>query len=276
MKLKEAQMLGVLALIAVGIILLCMWGGQDKAKAKAPATGSAQAQAGAQTATEPDLAQLYNDLLDKQPTPAASADHQDGAAGMTIGGATPAPAPAASESGSLSSLIESVKASQIPLSQPAPARPAAASAPAAPPATVTHVVQSGETLSSISKKYYGTPHDWKVILDANSSVVKDPRDLRPNMRLIIPAKESKTASAPATTRQPSLLSATTPSPGAAGARTAASPKVHTHVVVKGDTLFRIALKYYGDGSRYRDVLAANRNVLSKPQDLRPGMKLVIP
>ena len=27
MKLKEAQMLGILALIAVGIIMLCMWGG---------------------------------------------------------------------------------------------------------------------------------------------------------------------------------------------------------------------------------------------------------
>jgi nucleoid-associated protein YgaU len=47
-------------------------------------------------------------------------------------------------------------------------------------------------------------------------------------------------------------------------------------VANGDTLFRIALKYYGDGNRFKDVLAANRSVLSNPQDLRPGMKLVIP
>ena len=29
MKLKEAQMLGILALLAVGTVLLCMWGGDD-------------------------------------------------------------------------------------------------------------------------------------------------------------------------------------------------------------------------------------------------------
>jgi nucleoid-associated protein YgaU len=275
MKLKEAQMLGVLALIAVGIILLCMWGGHDKAKA--PAAGTEQTQAGAQPAMEPDLAQLYNDLLDKQPSASATAGH-DATASMAIGGTTPAPVPAASESNSLSSLIESVKASQIPLTPPAAAQ-TTASAPAAPGATVTHVVQSGETLSSISKKYYGSPNDWRVILDANSSVVKDARDLRPNMRLVIPAQGSKTASAPAkTAQQPSVLSATAPRPGAAvvPAAAATSSTVRTHLVAKGDTLFRIALKYYGDGSRYKDVLAANRSTLSQPQDLRPGMKLVIP
>jgi hypothetical protein len=54
MKLKEAQMLGVLALIAVGIILLCMWGGQGDSAA--PTAKAEQAKASSQPALEPDLA----------------------------------------------------------------------------------------------------------------------------------------------------------------------------------------------------------------------------
>ena len=35
-----------------------------------------------------------------------------------------------------------------------------------------------------------------------------------------------------------------------------------HMVAKGDTLFSLALKYYGNRSRWRDIYAANRGVLA--------------
>ncbi len=266
MKLKEAQMLGVLALIAVGIILLCMWGGEGDSTA--PAADSQQAQASDQAPLEPDLAQLYKDLLGSQPA-SSDSQGQDAAASMSIGGLSSAPPASASEENALRSVMESVAAQQIPLSQPEPesSAPAAVVQPLVQP-TVTHVVAAGETLSAISKKYYGTTSNWKAILDANASVVKDPRDLKPNMRLIIPEAGRKTASAPApASGQASVLSATAP-------KLASSARTYT--VAKGDTLFRIAMKYYNDGSRYKDILAANRATVSKPQDLRPGMKLVIP
>ncbi len=271
MKLKEAQMLGVLALIAVGIILLCMWGGEG-GSTNAPATDQ-QAQASDQAPLEPDLAELYNDLLGNHSAPAAGAQGQDASASMSIGGQSPAPAAVAStgsEESALRGIIESANARDLSLQKPAPeaAAPAVVAAQApAPAATVVHIVKAGETLSSISQKYYGTSSNWKAILDANTSVVKDPqgRDLKPNMRLIIPAADKKVASAPAASSgQGTLLSATT------------SSSARTYTVVKGDTLFRIAMKYYGNGDRYRDILTANRSVVSKPQDLRPGMKLVIP
>jgi LysM repeat protein len=50
-----------------------------------------------------------------------------------------------------------------------------------------------------------------------------------------------------------------------------------HVVVKGDTLFSLAQKYYGSRSRWRDILAANRDLL--PTDKSPlkiGMDVRIP
>lgn len=49
-----------------------------------------------------------------------------------------------------------------------------------------------------------------------------------------------------------------------------------HVVVKGDTLFSLAQKYYGNRSRWRDIYAANRDVLPSENSLRLGMELKIP
>ncbi len=49
-----------------------------------------------------------------------------------------------------------------------------------------HVVRKGETLSEISYRYYGTVTEWQKILSANRTVIKDVKNLRPGMRLIIP------------------------------------------------------------------------------------------
>jgi nucleoid-associated protein YgaU len=49
-----------------------------------------------------------------------------------------------------------------------------------------HVVQPGETLSSISSRYYGTPNLWQKILDANRSALDNPRTLHPGQTLTIP------------------------------------------------------------------------------------------
>jgi nucleoid-associated protein YgaU len=51
-----------------------------------------------------------------------------------------------------------------------------------------HVVEAGQTLSSISTLYYGKGDQWNRIIEANSDVLKNPSQLRPGMRLKIPAK----------------------------------------------------------------------------------------
>jgi tetratricopeptide (TPR) repeat protein len=49
-----------------------------------------------------------------------------------------------------------------------------------------------------------------------------------------------------------------------------------HTVSKGDTLFSLAQKYYGNRSRWRDIYDANRNLLPSQDSLRVGMELRIP
>jgi LysM repeat protein len=50
----------------------------------------------------------------------------------------------------------------------------------------TYVVQSGDTLFSISRKFYKSPKHWKDILDANKKNIRDPKDLTVGQTLIIP------------------------------------------------------------------------------------------
>jgi len=57
----------------------------------------------------------------------------------------------------------------------------------------------------------------------------------------------------------------------------ASPKsTGSYVVQQGDTLWAIAKKYYGDGSKYTKIYEANKNIIKNPNLIYPGQKLVIP
>ncbi|MCF6466340.1 LysM peptidoglycan-binding domain-containing protein [Clostridium sp. Cult2] len=49
-----------------------------------------------------------------------------------------------------------------------------------------------------------------------------------------------------------------------------------HVVIKGDTLWAIAKKYYGNGSLYTKVFNANKDKIKNPNLIYPGQNLVIP
>ncbi len=54
------------------------------------------------------------------------------------------------------------------------------------------------------------------------------------------------------------------------------PAARTHTIVTGDTLQGLAKKYYGDASRWNEILTANRDVLGAKQTLVIGRKLRIP
>ncbi len=49
-----------------------------------------------------------------------------------------------------------------------------------------------------------------------------------------------------------------------------------HEVKKGDTLWKIAEQYYGDGSLYMKIFEANRTILKDPNLIKVGQKLKIP
>jgi LysM repeat protein len=58
-----------------------------------------------------------------------------------------------------------------------------------PSKATTHVVQAGETLSSIAKRYLGSVNAWRGVFDANSKALHgDPNRLVVGMTLVIPAR----------------------------------------------------------------------------------------
>lgn len=65
----------------------------------------------------------------------------------------------------------------------------------------------------------------------------------------------------------------------AKAETAAAPAAETeeYVVQKGDSISKIAQKFYGDGRKFMPIIKANEVVLKgNPNRIYPGMKLTIP
>ncbi|MCU0233595.1 MAG: LysM peptidoglycan-binding domain-containing protein [Thermoanaerobaculales bacterium] len=65
-----------------------------------------------------------------------------------------------------------------------------------------------------------------------------------------------------------------PAPAAQPAGPAATERFYE--VVAGDTLGKIAQKYYGKASSYVKIFEANRDILSNPDLIKPGQKLRIP
>jgi nucleoid-associated protein YgaU len=77
----------------------------------------------------------------------------------------------------------------------APTRPGTAGAAAAAvrpptptpaPAARTHVIASGDTLTKIARRYYGSSEKWNQILEANRGVIRDPNNLTVGATIRIP------------------------------------------------------------------------------------------
>ncbi|MEN0065899.1 MAG: peptidoglycan-binding protein LysM [Myxococcota bacterium] len=110
----------------------------------------------------------------------------------------------------------------------------------APPA-VHHTVVSGDSLSELSKSYYGVIHLYDAIFEANQPMLADPDEIYPGQVLRIPPVR---------------------------------PPVHT--VEKGETLGTIADHWYGDAKRYTTIYEANQDKLSSPDEIEIGQQLKIP
>jgi nucleoid-associated protein YgaU len=67
-----------------------------------------------------------------------------------------------------------------------------------------------------------------------------------------------------------------PVPASAAASPTDNKYTQWHEVKSGDTLSKIAAKYYGDSSLYMNIYEANRDVLKDPNKIFPGQKLRIP
>jgi nucleoid-associated protein YgaU len=144
-------------------------------------------------------------------------------------------------------------------------RPAITAVPPPPPVAAgqTYKVQHGDTLSSISERFYKTAAKWRLIYNANKDKIgPTPSKLKDGMELVIP-DVAATPAGPATT-------AGGPVTAAAGGK---------YVVAAGDTLTSIAQKEYGSATpaNIQRIWSANLTKIGPdPDDLKVGMELVIP
>jgi nucleoid-associated protein YgaU len=75
---------------------------------------------------------------------------------------------------------------EISLSQQVPATMTAGASASGGQNQRSYTVQAGDTLSKISRQYYGDPNQYQKIFDANRNVLTDPNAIRPGQVLVIP------------------------------------------------------------------------------------------
>jgi putative chitinase len=119
----------------------------------------------------------------------------------------------------------------------------------------TYTVKSGDYLWSIAEKIYGSGYNWVDLAKANN--LENPGVLYAGTKLIVPDVAPKTV-----TVQVNPTQIQNPISGS------------TYTVVKGDFLWDIAVRAYGDG--YQWVKIANANNLVNPNMIFSGNVLQLP
>jgi nucleoid-associated protein YgaU len=61
-----------------------------------------------------------------------------------------------------------------------------------------------------------------------------------------------------------------------GPTTGTTGQSQTYTVVAGDSLSKIAKRYYGDANQWHRIHEANRDQISNPDLIHPGQRLKIP
>lgn len=80
---------------------------------------------------------------------------------------------------------------------------------------------------------------------------------------------------PATAKAAATAKSSTPA-AFVEAEKQARAKVPTYQVQPGDTLTSISRKIYQSPNRWKDILDANQNQLSNPDELKPGQTIILP
>jgi tetratricopeptide (TPR) repeat protein len=122
------------------------------------------------------------------------------------------------------------------------------------PKYVYHVIQAGESLASIAKKYYGDYKKYELIARFNQ--LKDATNVKPGQRIMIP--DAKGMQIP------------TRSPGKKGG----SRSYVLHKIKPGESISKLAQSYYGDYKRFHAI--AQFNGMDDATRVSVGQKVKVP
>ncbi len=121
--------------------------------------------------------------------------------------------------------------------------------PSGGPDAMLYTWKQGDTLAALAQRYYGSPDKVGRLQKANEG--RSDSNLRVDDRLWVPVEDKSPAAS-------------------------ALGDDRVYVVKKGDVLGTISQHYYGTSKKWQKILDANRDTLSGPERLRPGMRLRIP
>jgi LysM repeat protein len=127
--------------------------------------------------------------------------------------------------------------------------------------TQSYTVASGDSLWAIAEKVYGDGSRWTDIYEANQDIIGDnPNIIQPNQNLVIPTDFDNSNNG---SNDFSNMNWDQDS--------------QSYTVASGDSLWAIAEKIYGDGSRWPEIYEANQDVIGdNPNLIYPDQDLVIP
>ena len=128
-------------------------------------------------------------------------------------------------------------------------------------------VKRGDTLSGICAEYYGDAGLFPALQKANGLKSSD---LAPGQIINLPPRSALISNRPQAAPSPQSAQPEQPAP------TETVRKNRTYTVQKGDMLERIARRELGDGRRANEIFEMNRDQLSSPDDIQPGMVLKLP
>ena len=147
-----------------------------------------------------------------------------------------------------------------------------------------YVVEEGDSLAIIAKKFYGGEEGNKAvnvsrIYEANRRDLKSADEIYVGQKLVIPLLRS---SARDKSRIESIFSPRVfekvESIGKRHLWVEQQKEVQSkrYVVREGDSLWRIATEKLGDGNRFREITKLNTDILNDEDSLAVGMQLKIP
>lgn len=123
---------------------------------------------------------------------------------------------------------------------------------------VTYKVEKGDSLWVIAEKFYNSGYNWVDIASENK--INNPSQIEIGQELSIPKMEVKQATVIAE-------------------KVSEKDKIEgkEYQTVKGDYLWSIAIRAYGDGFAWTKIYEANREIIgTNPSLIEKDMKLVIP
>lgn len=121
---------------------------------------------------------------------------------------------------------------------------------------VKYTVTAGENLWSIAQKQYGSGYNWVDIQEANK--ITNPDAVNAGQQLTIPDVAPRVPEVLANENQD----------------TAGSLSGTSYKVMKGDSLWNIALRAYGDGNQWVKISTSNK--LANPNVIHSGNTLSLP